>query len=195
MSYNFKTNWKSDDYINSDDLNRIANNIENLIIEINEKIKKTTFPIGTIRWHGEDIPPNDWLVLDGSHFDSKEYIELYNLLGTTILPDLMSNNLFIRSASSIAEVGLEILDDKVLNHQHDISQGVFPHSHTYAMYRGGARVSIKADFLLPVVGIRDFIYRNMVTSFAGDHSHLITPVGSVENRPKNIKLLPIIKAK
>lgn len=48
----------------------------------------TSMPVGvSMMWHTA-TPPTDWLLLDGSTFNSATYPDLYAVLGTTTLPDM-----------------------------------------------------------------------------------------------------------
>ena len=52
-----------------------------------------SIPIGSIlAWNNNSTVPNDYLICNGSTFDTNQYPKLYQVLGTNILPN-MNNSL------------------------------------------------------------------------------------------------------
>lgn len=69
-------------------------------------LKLALFPPGSILFFGANVPPDGFLICDGSQIKSSDYPALYNAIGTTFggnstnfkLPDLRNN--FLRGISS-----------------------------------------------------------------------------------------------
>ena len=99
---------------------------QNTLHTVVHHIKSGDIPIGTIKYFYGDTIPSGFLECDGSTFSASSYPELYNVLGTTTLPDFRECYA-VGYGSSYGSVG-NFSDDAIFPHQHSYS--VFPHTHS-----------------------------------------------------------------
>lgn len=139
-------------------------------------------PIGTIMFFAASTAPTGWLVCDGNNYAPADYPDLYSLIGTIYGPLVGSNfrvpdlrGEFIRGWAGTGTVDA--------NRPFGSRQGemVGPHTHTMNGYlislvRGGTR-TICDD-----------------SGGASESSKDTTENTGIETRPRNVALLPCIKA-
>jgi microcystin-dependent protein len=180
--------------------------IENLLsglTEAQQQIYQTdTIPIGGIMYYPVQTPPVGFLEADGSEVSRSLYEELYGIIGTTFgngngvstfnLPDL--RGLFVRGwddgrGFDGSRVFGSVQEDTLKSHAHELNE--------YVLSVNSINSSVSS-----VSGILDAIE---AITFAGTDSssgiptitprtNAVLPAGSFETRPKNIALLPCIKA-
>lgn len=65
-----------------------------------DMLREAAMPVGSFMWWFglESKIPEGWLKLDGSSFDATEYPELYNILGSTTLPNMIDK--FIKGGNT-----------------------------------------------------------------------------------------------
>lgn len=141
----------------------------------------TGVPSGAFTWYCGSSAPTGWLECDGSAVSRTTYSDLFTAIGTTFgsgdgsttfnIPDLHTNNRFIRAADgSTINVG-STQTDAFPSHTHTITKGVdfgvANHGHS------GSSAATRTDN-----------GGSITTGSAGSGS---------ESRPHNIALMPIIK--
>lgn len=140
-------------------------------------------PVGTIAYFGANTPPGTWLECDGSAVSRTTYADLFAEIGTTFgtgdgsttfnLPDLRGE--FIRGwdnsrgVDAIRTFG-SAQSDEFKAHTHDVDEGRFQ--------GGGSGTLASGDD-----------YTNTVHD-----TNPTSEAGGDETRPRNIALLPMIKA-
>lgn len=140
-------------------------------------------PTGSIVWSMTVSPPEGYLLCDGQAVSSGTYPALYTLLvnagnpygtsgGNPKVPDLITDNRFIRAAGGSVGVGTT-QNNAIVDHSHQISPSAQPGGSGISNQPGGGAGS------------------HFVQYFPGSSS-LSNPGGAGEARPVNIGLLPCI---
>lgn len=89
-------------------------------------IKGGDTPIGTIKYFYGDTIPSGYLECNGATFSASSYPELYDVLGTTTLPDFRECYA-VGYGPTVGNTG-NFSDDAIFPHQHIYS--VSPHTHS-----------------------------------------------------------------
>ncbi|MGL5245832.1 MAG: tail fiber protein, partial [Sarcina sp.] len=196
------------------------NNIKDQMAKNKPIIISDDTPIGTITWYtaaGVGLGSGEWQICDGRELNKNDFKELYEILGgkygetstTFKVPDLLHEELFIRSCNSSGTNIGEMEQDETKHHWHE------------CMWQGEKQVPEGIIGRLPSFGTKGKrwtpggyhpyaafvsnndadVYGNTIggtgPSDSGNYGLWIVTkeTGGAETRPKNIKMLPIIKAK
>lgn len=82
--------------------------------------------IGSVEMFYSEINDSNWLLCDGSTYDTTEYSELYSLLGTNTLPNLVNKT--ITGSGTGISVGT-VISPTIAEHTHIVNDS--GHTHTY----------------------------------------------------------------
>lgn len=164
-------------------INVLQNAINNIV----------TVPIGTILPFYSTSVPNNYLLCDGSNFNSDDYPELYALLGSTTLPDLRGQFLVGYKSTdtdynAIGKTGGE--------KRHTLAGNEIPaHSHLVNTYQGYSIYNQQSGSniggYIPSItnGNNEAVLSNSPADGGGD------PATPHENRPPFVVVSYIIRAK
>lgn len=143
---------------------------------------------GNFGWHAASIPPDGWLVCDGSTVSRTSYAKLFLVIGTTYglgdgsttftLPDLRGE--FVRGWDG----GRGVDAGRVFG----ANQG-----HTFAGHNhigGFAGINSNATFGVATVGSGNI---NSQSGTSTENHPYTSSSGGSETRPRNLAMLPIIK--
>ena len=98
---------------------------QNTLHTVVQHIKGGDTPVGTIKYFYGDTIPSGYLECNGATFSASSYPELYDVLGSTTLPDFRECYAVGYGGAS-GPVG-SFSDDSIFPHQHNYSVGT--HSH------------------------------------------------------------------
>ena len=155
-----------------------------------ELLYNTGTSIGSVTMWPVDIPPDGWLICNGSAFDGVRYPILMQLLNDNHTPDLQGQ--FIRGATGAL--------DNFAKHQWTTGKPRVPfktddpgtHNHSYySGHRGSWAIGRGSSVDPGEIGRQD---TQSGSSQSGAHTHTITGGGDSESAPDHVLLHYIIKA-
>ena len=160
-------------------------------------------PIGTVSWFAASAAPTSYLECSGGVVAISEYLDLYNVIGKKFntggegasnfrLPDLRGE--FIRGWDHGRNVNTGRVfgsneSDAFKSHNHLIASNVTGNSYPLSSNYLAVTENLASGLLLN----ENFEYQLRGTSDVPD-SYVTSNAGGVETRPRNVALLPCIKA-
>ena len=153
-----------------------------------EKTRNTSYTPGFVMFHGSTVPPAGWFLCDGSTYDEIANPELFALLGVNTTPDF--ENEFVRAEQNQAWI------DGFTHHAWTTGEAVVPmklkeageHSHLFGTehYKFNPGTEIMVDS-------SGTTGNQSNTSYAADHTHVLSGGFDAETAPRHVYLALIIK--
>ena len=120
---------------------------QNTLHTVVHHIKSGDIPVGTIKYFYGDTIPSGFLECNGATFSAASYPELYNVLGTTTLPDFRECYA-VGTGGTSGSVG-NFSDDSIFPHLHICSVSTHTHSAIQGNHQHG---SLKVYFRNRCIG-------------------------------------------